>query len=137
MARRRYSNRRRRGGGSGFLYKLLSVLVICGCLIAALTLFFRVDVIEISGEHRYTAREIQDASGIQVGDNLVTMWEPDINDRICQKLPYVERVVLHRVLPDRVNLLVVERTAAATVEGGGSQWLLSADGYLLETTQEP
>lgn len=40
MARRRKSNRRRRGS-FGFLYKLLSVLVICGAIVAALTLFFR------------------------------------------------------------------------------------------------
>ena len=38
MARRRGSARRRRRGGSGFLYKLLSVFLICGCLVAAITL---------------------------------------------------------------------------------------------------
>ena len=41
MARRRHSNHRRRRGNFGFLYKLLSVLVICGAVVAALTLFFR------------------------------------------------------------------------------------------------
>ena len=61
MARSRYSNhRRRRRGSSGFLYKLLSVLVICGCLVAALTLFFRVDTIVVTGQSRYTAQEIQE-----------------------------------------------------------------------------
>lgn len=41
MARRRHSNRRRRRGNFGFLYKLLSVLVICAAVVMALTLFFR------------------------------------------------------------------------------------------------
>ena len=50
MARRRKSNRRRRGS-FGFLYKLLSVLVICGAIVAALTLFFRVDTVVISTQH--------------------------------------------------------------------------------------
>ena len=49
MARRRGSARRRRRGGSGFLYKLLSVFLICGCLVAAITLFFRVDTVVITG----------------------------------------------------------------------------------------
>lgn len=53
MARRRKSNRRRRGS-FGFLYKLLSVLVICGAIVAALTLFFRVDTVVITGQQRYT-----------------------------------------------------------------------------------
>ena len=48
MARRRGSARRRRRGGSGFLYKLLSVFLICGCLVAAITLFFRVDTVIIT-----------------------------------------------------------------------------------------
>ena len=48
MARRRGSARRRRRGGSGFLYKLLSVFLICGCLVAAITLFFRVDTVVIT-----------------------------------------------------------------------------------------
>ena len=52
MARRRGSARRRRRGSGGFLYKLLSVLLICGCLVAAITLFFRVDTVVITGEKR-------------------------------------------------------------------------------------
>ena len=64
MAKRRNSNRRRRRGSSGFLYKLLSVLFICACLVVAVTLFFRVDAIEVSGHQRYTAQQVQDASGI-------------------------------------------------------------------------
>ena len=50
MARRRHSNRRRRRGNFGFLYKLLSVLVICAAVVMALTLFFRVDTIERHGD---------------------------------------------------------------------------------------
>ena len=66
MARRRHS--RRRGRGSfGFLYKLLSVLAICGAIIAAMTLFFRVDEIVVTGQKRYTAEEIQTASGVEPG----------------------------------------------------------------------
>ena len=138
MAReRKHPPRKRRRGRFRLFYQLLSLVAVAAAMVTACVIFFRVNQVEVQGNSHYDAQTIIDASGIQVGDNLVTMWEPDINDRICQKLPYVERVVLHRVLPDRVNLLVVERTAAATVEGGGSQWLLSADGYLLETTQEP
>jgi cell division protein FtsQ len=61
MARRRNSNRRRRRGSFGFLYKLLSTLAICAVVVAALTLFFRVDTIEVSGTARYSAQEIIDA----------------------------------------------------------------------------
>ena len=64
MARRKHSKRRR--GGGGFLYKLLSVLLICTAIILAMTLFFRVDNIVVTGQNRYTAEEIQAACGLMV-----------------------------------------------------------------------
>ena len=67
MARRRNSNRRRRRGSFGFLYKVLSVLVICVAIIAALTLFFRVNQIEVTGQQRYTTEQVQEASGCCAG----------------------------------------------------------------------
>ena len=70
MARRRHSKRRRGRGGFGLLYKLLSVLLICTAIIVAMTLFFRVDNIVITGQHRYTAEEIQAASGVELGSNM-------------------------------------------------------------------
>ena len=54
MARRRNSNRRRRRGSFGFLYKLLSTLVICAAVVAALTLFFRVEWGELKREAALT-----------------------------------------------------------------------------------
>ena len=76
MARRRHSNRRRRRGNFGFLYKLLSVLVICAAVVMALTLFFRVDTIEVTGTERYTEKDVIEASGIQLGDNLFLLNTP-------------------------------------------------------------
>ena len=66
MARRRKSNRRRRRGSFGFLYKLLSTLAICAVVVAALTLFFRVDTIEVTGNSRYTAQEIADREVVSI-----------------------------------------------------------------------
>ena len=87
MARRRHSNRRHRRGNSGFLYKLLSVLVICGAVVAALTLFFRVDRIVVSGTVRYSADDVIDASGIHIGDNLYLLNKYDAARNIADALP--------------------------------------------------
>ena len=86
MARRRGSARRRRRGGSGFLYKLLSVLLICGCLVAAVTLFFRVDTVVITGEKRYTEAEIREASGVADGDNLFLLNKYQVIRNIADAL---------------------------------------------------
>ena len=68
MARRRHSNRRHRRGSFGFLYKVLSMLVICGAIIAALTLFFRVGTIVVTGQERYTEAEVIAATGVEQED---------------------------------------------------------------------
>ena len=103
MARRRHSNRRRRRGNFGFLYKLLSVLVICAAVVMALTLFFRVDTIEVTGTERYTEKDVIEASGIQLGDNLFLLNKYEAARSIAEQLPYIdiEDIRIRRELPDR------------------------------------
>ena len=70
MARNRSTNRRRRRGRFSFLMKLLCILLIAGAVVAALTVFFKVQSITVSGNARYTSEEIIAASGIEIEDNL-------------------------------------------------------------------
>ena len=90
MARRR--RRHRRKGRFAFLYKLMTFLLICGALVAALALFFKVESIEITGTSRYSTDEVERASGVHVGDNLYLMDKNAVASRITQQLPYVETV---------------------------------------------
>ena len=87
MARRRHSNRRHRGGSFGFLYKVLSMLVICGAIVAALTLFFRVGTVVVTGQERYTAEEVREASGVAEGDNLILLNKHTVAHQLVEKLP--------------------------------------------------
>ena len=45
MAGRNRRRRRKRKGSFSFLYKLLMFFVICGAIVAALAVFFKVDTI--------------------------------------------------------------------------------------------
>ena len=128
MARRRRSNRRRRRGSSGFLYKLLSVLVSCGCLVAALTLFFRVDTVVVTGQARYTAQEIQEASGIHEGDNLLLLNKYNASANITEALPYIEELRIQKKLPDTLLVEVRECGAPVALVQDGSAWLISPGG---------
>lgn len=135
MAReRKHPRRTKRRGRFRFLYKLISLVVVAAAMVTACVIFFRVNEVRVEGNSHYTPQEIIEASEIEMGDNLVTLWTWQINQLVGSKLPYVQRVVLDHTFPDKVTLRVVERTVAATVVGNGSQWLMAADGYLLETT---
>ena len=134
MARRRHSNHRRRRGNFGFLYKLLSVLVICGAVVAALTLFFRVDTIRVTGNDRYTEEEVIQASGIQLGDNLFLLNKYEAARSIAEQLPYIdiEDIWIRRELPDTLLIDVAECGTPLAMIQDGSAWLVSPKGKIVE-----
>ena len=93
--------------------------VICGAIVAALTLFFRVDTVVVTGLSRYTAQEVQDAAGIRDGDNLLLFNKYDMAPRIVSALPYIEEVRINRKLPDTLLIEAREcRRPFALVQGG-------------------
>jgi len=133
MARRKQRDRRRRGRGRfGGLYKLLSILIILLALGVGCVVFFRVNEVTVSGNSRYTAQEIAEASGVEKGDNLFLVSSSQTVTNILRKLPYVERgaVVVHP--PDVLELRIVEAAPICAVETGDGLWVLSARCKVLE-----
>ena len=136
MARRRQTKRRRRRGSFGFLYKLLSVLVICTAILAAMTLFFRVGSIVVTGQKRYTAEEIQAASGVELGSNMYLLNKFDVVRAITGELPYIEDIRINRKLPDTLLIEVRESGRPFALVQDGSAWLVSAGGKLVDQIPE-
>ena len=106
MARNRSTNRRRRRGRFSFLLKLVCLLLIIGAVIAALTLFFKVQSIAVSGNERYSQEEVVAASGIRVEDNLFLLNKYSAAQAIFETLPYVEEATIKRSLPDTIVITV-------------------------------
>ena len=131
MARRRY-NRRRARGRLSFLWKPLVAVVIAAAMAAAVTLFFRMDHIVVTGVERYTEQDVIRASGMELGTNLYYVNKFDVKKRIFTELPYVEEIRINRKLPDTMLVEVRECKAAAGVEHAEGVWLISEHGKLLE-----
>ena len=131
MAHRR-RNRRRRRGSLGPLLRVLSVLLTAVAVVAALTLFFKVDQVVVSGNSRYSAEEIIEVSGVEQGDNLILMDKYHIAEKLYTELPYITEVRINRKLPDVLMVEVVETQAVAAIKGGSSTWLMDSSGKLLE-----
>lgn len=124
MASRRKSNRRRKGR-SGFLYKLLSVLAICACLITAMTLFFRVDVIVVTGGVRYTEQQLRDATGVAAGENLLLLNKGGVAASMVAALPYLKEISsINKKLPDTLMIAVEECGRPLAVIQDGIAWLI-------------
>ena len=133
MARRRNRRRKvRKRGQFGFLYKLMSFLIICVAIIAGSMVFFRVDTIIVTGNERYTQEEIIAVTGIEQGDNLFTLNKFSIVQDILAQLPYMAEVNITRKLPDTIIITGRESDPIATIEVNGEWWLVSSQGKLLE-----
>ena len=132
MARTRSINRRRRRGRFNAVLKLVCILLVVGAIIAAMTIFFRVESIVVSGNARYRDEEIIAASGIAIEDNLFLLDKYAVTAAIFDQLPYVEQATLHRKLPDTILLEIHEGACAAGIVTKEGTWLVSAKGKLLE-----
>lgn len=135
-ATRNHKRKRRRRGRFGFLYKLLSVVLIAAALLAGSVVFFRVDEVVVTGNQRYTAEEVTAASDIGRGDNLFLLKRQQIASQIRRQLPYVDEVSVRLHLPDTVTITVNESGAVAAIECEGTRWLLNYRGKVLEPASE-
>ena len=121
--------RRRRGS---ILLRLVTMLVVVAVFVLGLAIFFKVTEIQVTGNSVYTSEEVIDASGLQMGDNLVTISKGTVVGKILAKLPYVEEISIERVLPSTVVIHVVESDVVYTVTADdGSEWLMNGSGKIL------
>ena len=112
------------------------MLLTAVAVVAALTMFFKVSTVEVTGSSRYREGEVAAASGVELGDNLVLLDKYRIAQRIYTELPYVTEARINRKFPSTLVLEVTETTAVASIQGAGGYWLLSAGEKLLEAVDE-
>lgn len=120
-----------------FLLQLASVIAVVLALLFGMSIFFKVDGerITVSGNEKYSAWQVREASGIQDGENLLTVSQAKISSSIIAALPYVEEVRVGIKLPDTVKIEIVELDVVYAVEAQDSSWwLMRADGGIIEKT---
>lgn len=135
MAHRR--RRRRRRGRFGFLYMLLSAVLILGAVVAGSIVFFRVEEIVITGNAVYTDAQILSAAGVEQGDNLLLAGQPRRGQAILDQLPYLDSVNIHPDLPNTLVITLTECVPVGVVEGSeGIWWVVDSGCKLLEQGEE-
>ena len=104
-----------RQSNSAVVYIAVSVLLIVLLTIFGLSFFTRADVIEVNGIVKYTAQEVIEASGLYIGDNLITLDTDNAEMRIQTLLPHISEVNITAVFPNRIRIDVVESSPIATL----------------------
>lgn len=120
---------------SRFLLQLSAAVAVVLALLFGMSIFFKVKVVTVSGANKYTQWDVHQASGIQEGENLLTLSEARLSSNIRSRLPYVDTVRIGIKLPDTVKIEIVELDVVYAVEeDNGDWWLMRADGGIVEKT---
>lgn len=120
-----------------FLLHIATVVAVVLALVFGMTIFFKVQNITVVGSEKYSQWDIAQASGIQNGENLLTLSRAKISGKITTALPYVKKVRVGITLPDTVNLQIEELEVYYSIQDEEEQWwLMAADGKILEKTTE-
>ncbi len=115
------------------LLRLAIVVTVVLALIFGLSIFFKVRTVEVAGVGKYTEHQIWEASGIQKGENLLSLSFAKISAKIMTELPYVDSVRIGITLPGTVVIQVTELPVVYAAEAtDGSWWLISAEGKAVE-----
>jgi cell division protein FtsQ len=112
---------------------LVTVIAVVLAVVLGLSVFFKVEVIEVSGTDKYTVQEVQAASGIKTGDHLLTFGRTKAAGKIISALPYIKSARIGIKLPNTVKIEIEEVDVTYALKSSdGNWWLMSAAGKIVE-----
>ena len=115
------------------LLRLATVAAVVLALVFGISIFFKVENITVSGAEKYSAWTVKEASGIEIGDNLLTFGKAKAYGKIMAKLPYVKKVHIGIKLPDTVNIEITEQDVVYAIKDStDAWWLMTSGGKLVE-----
>lgn len=124
---------------SRLFLQLAIVMAVVLAIVLGLSVFFKVDKVMVYGNKAYSAWAVQEAAGIEGGENLMTFGRIRASGKIKAALPYVDTVRIGINLPDTVNIYITEFDVVYAIQSfSGSQndpwWLMTSDGRVVEQT---
>lgn len=115
------------------LLQLTVVIAVVLAVVIGLSVFFKVDRVVVYGNKAYSAWTVQEASGIEGGENLLSFGRTRACGKIITALPYVKNVRIGINLPDTVNIYIEEFDVSYAVEStDGIWWLMTSNGKITE-----
>ena len=152
QSKQRRRRRRDRRGGAPTVLVLLCLLIGAAAVITAMTLFFKIETFTVTGDSRYSADYIIEASGLQPGDNLVLFEKNRAVADVFEACPWLDTLRIRRRYPNGIEFLITECDPAAGLvdkpleipdpeddTGAGTRligttgsWLMDINGKLLQ-----
>lgn len=116
-----------------FILSLVTVVAVVMAVVLGMSIFFKVENVKVSGCRKYEPWEVSEASGVELGTNLLTISRAQIGGSVLSNLPYVDSVRVGIILPDTVNIEITELDAVYSIEDStGVWWLMNSEGKIVE-----
>ena len=117
------------------LLQLAAVMAVVIAISLGLSVFFKVENVVVYGNKAYTPWAVQNASGIEGGEKLLTFGRIRASGKIKAELPYVDTVRIGITLPDTVNIYITEYDVVYAIKDqNAAWWLMTSDGRVVEQT---
>jgi len=155
QSKQRRRRRRARRDGTPTVLVLLCLLLTVVAIILAATLFFKIETVTLTGDTRYSQDYVAEASGLEIGDNLVLFDKISVKNGIYEACPYLDTVQIRRRYPSGIEIIVTECQPVAVLydekaeipdpedetktvtTGETGWWLMDRNGKLLENITSP
>ena len=110
----------------------LVIFILAATLVTlSLTVFFKIETLTVSGNTVYESSEILANSGVKVGDNMFLMLDSKIEQRLREKLPFVENLKINRILPNKMEIIITESEEYFCYPYAGQFFTASKDNRVL------
>ena len=118
---------------------ILKLIVLIGLISGSITFaltspIFNIKDIKVEENNKIPSETIISLSTLQIEENIFKFYNKTIENNIKEN-PYVEKVSIHRKLPNTVEIKVTERVAQYAVDYMGQYAYINTQGYILEIAQ--
>lgn len=115
---------------------LTLIIVIIGVSIyVALSPLFNIKEINVTGNSKLSKEEVISLSELKTDENTFKVSKKNTKNKVKANA-YIENVKIRRKLPDKVEIIVVERVATYMIPFANSYIYINNQGYMLEITSQ-
>lgn len=111
-------------------------LVLMASILATLYYWLLIQRIEVEGNETIQRADILSQAGINVGEHILLVNTGEARARLLEN-PMIRDATIQRIYPDKLRIIVEERTPIAAIAGGGSYAIIDAEGYVLSIEKSP
>lgn len=118
-----------------FYFRMAGLFLFLVCIAVVVVLnvdVFKVKIVEVTGVKRVSAEKVYVSSNISVGENLFLLPVGDIRSNIIDQFPLIKNVEIHRIVPSRVRIKVLERIPYAYVTDGQNFYVIDRERIVLD-----